>query len=503
MSKEWVQELTRLLRGGAALENGLNSVNSREGNEFALEQRDIAKQRDSTLHLIQKRLQGFKTGLKNIDNRLKSVREQKRGAYDPEELQKYLESFEAKLTSYKGSMRAEYDQLKHEEDRLGVEVTAMCEKIEGWERSSSSSSGNDAAAAAAEAKSSQRARIQNRYEKQVELQSKIGAIDRQLASAGGMYCGWDGRDHDAFVRAWVQSTSASQGAHALSGAQRKVLMKRCVAHIPVKTEEELEAHVDWYVAHLELSAQKKVLLDEWKDSRRAEQTRKYKSTLEAELDEQELGERGLGGGVPASVFQRVEDREAQKLRIASWKTDREEQEQRRLQAGREAKLEEEQSAEDAKRKRQAVQRAKLESWKKEEEKCKDIISKTKKVTAGVAPRVTSAQLAERQKRDRELTQLQLARKEKMQDRALARETKVRELAKGLVLEGAGMIAPKQDTDRLRTGTKAFNQHKFETESFADAQKRRSSTSAHSSHMHMHGRDLQNTGRMPAAWLSRK
>ena len=500
MSKEWAQELTRLVRGGAALENGLNGVNSREGGEFALEQREIARQRDSTLHLIQKRLQGFKTSLKNIDNRLKSAREQKHGVYDPQDLQKYLESFESKLTSYKSSMRAEYDTLKNEEDRLAADVAAMTAKIEDWENNSDlKGHENHVSSAEQESKSSQRARIQDRYEKQVELQSKIGAIDRQLASLGGMYGGWDSRDHDAFVRSWVQSTSASAHQGALNATQRRVLMKRIIANVPVKTEEELDAHVDWYIAHLELSSQKKVLLDEWKASRRVEQARKYKSTLEEELDEEE---KGLSGG-PTSVFLRAEDREAQKLRIANWKKGREEDEQKKLLAAKETKLQEEQNVEDMKRKRQAMQRAKLDSWKKDEEKCKEAISRTKKITTGVAPRVTTAQLAERQKRDRELTQVQLARKEKMQDRALARDTKVRELAKGLSLEGTGVVAVKQDTERLRTGTKAFNQHKFETESIADAQRRRHETSAHSSHMAMHGRDLQGSGRMPAAWLNRK
>jgi hypothetical protein len=493
---EWHQKYNQLSRGGATIETGLYN---RDG-EFTQESAAFARNRENTLYLVRKRLLGFKTGLKNIDNRLKSVREQnKRGQYDPVDLQKYLESFESKLTAYKSSMRAEYDALQHEENVLEDSITHMMGKIEEWEGDETSGNKSLAAGAAREQQAkAQRARTQDRYEKHMELQGKIGAIDRQMANLGGMHGGWDARDHDAFVRAWVQSTSVTQVT--LNESQRRVLRKRLVANVPVKTEEEFDDHIDWYMTHLKLTSEKKELLELWKASKKVEQTRKYKSSFEEELDVQE--EEHQRQNRVTSVFVSAEDREAAKVRIASWKKEKEAEARRKQAAENEAKILELQKVEDDKRKRQALQRAKLESWKKEEEVTKQNDSKAEKLPSASA-RVVAAQLEDRQQRDRELTQMQLARKEKAQERVMLRETKVREMAKALKSEGSTVLEAKKDSARLRAGTKTFNQHKFETESIVEAQRRRESTSAHSSVMPGHGRDLHGVGRSPAAWLNRK
>lgn len=482
----------QLKRGCNTLEHGLYR---REG-EFATEHAQLTRSREATLDLVRKRLAGFKTGLKNIEHRLKGIRELKNGRYDTTDLRKFLESFESKLTTYKCSMRAEFDSLQNEESKIESEVGAMVTKIEVWE-SETASAKPAAAEAALVSEKAQRARNQDRYAKHIELQGKIGAIDRQIAALGGVYGGWDSWDHDAFVRAWVQSTSASP-SHGLSESQRRALMKRLVATVPVKTEEELEAHVEWFLKHQELTWQKKELLDQWKESRQQEQSRKYKSSLEEELDQEERSEKLKNK--PMSVFVTAESRAAEKQRIAAWKLEKEQEEQNKAERERAARVLQQQKLDDDKRKRQAIQRAKLESWKKEEEESKKVASKA---VASTAVRVTDAQLAARQRRDRELTSLQLARKERAQDRASARETKVRELAKALVVEGQGPVEASKDPSRLLSGTKAFNQNKYELESLSDAQRRRAEASAHSSIIAGHGRDLHGVGRSPAAWLGRK
>jgi hypothetical protein len=511
---EWKSEAVRLLRNGTTLESTLTGV-IREG-EFSIEHRENIRSRETTLDLIRKKLMGFKTGLKNIDNRLKSVREQKHGTYDPSDLQRYLESFESKLTSYKSSMRAEFDALRNEEDTLGKDVNNMLERIDDWgkvESSSLSSSSNNSKskgidivnqANVEENKRQQRERTVERYEKHLELQGKIGTIDRQIANLGGMYGGWDSRDHDSFIRSWVQTMSSTstqtQTQIILSSIQRRTLMKRLIANVPIKTEEELDDHIDWYLKHLDLSVEKKTLLDEWKGVRQKEISRKQKSSLEQYLDEDDdSNDKSNHRSIAKSVFQ-VEDREAQKIRIANWKKEKAEEERLQTLTDKESKLAEIQRIESEKRKRQSSTRAKLESWKKEEEKCKEVIEKTERMSK-ISPRVSSAQLADRQARDREMTQIKLARVEKAQDRTVARELKVRELAKALKEDGTVAIPiVKKDTSRLTGLTKTTQMRKEETEGIGAAHIRRTNTSAHSSHMAMHGRDLQGMGRMPASWM---
>ena len=499
-TREWKTEQLRLLRHCQLVENGQLSLAAREG-EFSTEQREFVRNRAVNLDLTKKKLSSFKMGLKNVHERLKGVKEG-RGVHNPADLQKYLEAFEGKLAAYKSTMRAEFDGLASEELKLDLEVQSALTKIDEWEVGDLAKP--DAAKEAllrersGEKDSAQRTRVADRYEKHMELQGKIGVIDRQLATLGGRYGGWESRDHDSFLRAWVQCTSSASQAE-LSATQKRVLLKRLVATVPLKTEEECREHVDWYVAFSELSASKKELLEQWKASRQKEATKKYKITLDDSMSVHSNGSDDVGGGGQSAI--RAEDKEALRLRIASWKKEKEEEQRLKECAAKEAALLEQTRREHDNRKRQQQARLKLDLWKKEEVGVSETLKKTENVVKSTV-RVTSADLSARQKRDRELTQIQLARKEAAQDKASARETKVRELAQAMQVDGVGVIS-NRDVARMTGPTKAFEQHKNEAESRADAAERRAGTSAHRSMVPGTGRDLHGHGRQAATWMSMK
>ena len=511
--KNWKIEQTKISRHAQMLENGLLS-HSREG-EFSVEQREFMLARSSNVDIVKKKLSAFKMGIQNIKSKLDLLKTST-STYNPADIKKFLESFEAKLTSYKSTMRAEFDGLVGEEARLDADVQGMSTKIDEWELRDLAKPDRDKeeqqAALEREreekitAKNSEtRARTSDRYEKHVALQAKIGAIDRQIASQGGRYGGWDSRDHDTFLRGWVQSSSQTQAARKsseLSDSQRRLLLKRLVATVPLKTEEELEMHVEWYMRFESLNDSKHALLEEWKASRQKETAKKYKSSF-SEIDMEDENASTGGGSVDSTTgAQRAEDKEAVRLRIITWKQEREAEKRRQEQTDKEVALLEKQRKEHELRKRQQHAQLKLDSWKKEEAACSETLQRTEKASKLAAARVTTADLAVRQTRDRELTQIQLARKEAAQDRIKARETKVRELAQTIHAEGGGVTATR-DPERVLAATKAVEQHKNETETRADAQKRRSSTSAHRSNIAGTGRDLVGTGRSAAAWLSMK
>jgi hypothetical protein len=494
--REWKSEQLRLLKHGNLLENGQLSLAARDG-EFSAEQRDYVRNREVNLDIIKKKLTSFKLGLKNILDRLKAVKEGNHAVYNPADLQKYLESFETKLTSYKSTMRAEFDGLESEGLRLDEDLQNMTTKIIEWEVQDMVKPGihPQLAPRDGEISDDQRMRVADRYEKHVELQSKIGIIDRQLANLGGRYGGWESRDHDSFIRSWVQCTSTSQTV--LSDAQRKTVLKKLIANVPLKTEEELMEHMEWYVKFSELSANKKSLIEEWKISRQRELKKKFKTTLDDSLlDQSSVSKDKERVDAPGAIPK--EDREAQRQRIATWKKDREEVQRLEEAAQHEAQLLEEQRKEREKRKRQQQAQLKLDLWKKEEEAATETLKKTERVVKSQSARVTASELAARQKRDREMTQLQLARKEAAQEKAVAREAKVRELAELVQVVGAG-----PDPERVRNATKAFRQHQNEAESLAEAAKRRASASAHRSVIAGAGRDLQGVGRQAPAWMSMK
>jgi len=489
--REWKTEQLRFLRHCQLVENGQLSLAARDG-EFSTEQREFVRNREVTLDIIKKKLTSFKMGLKNVHERLKGVKEG-HSMYNPADLQKYLESFESKLAAYKSTMRAEFDGLAGEELKLDLEVQSVFTKIDEWEVSDMT---KPDAPDQKERGGSLRPRVADRYEKHLELQGKIGVIDRQLATLGGRYGGWESRDHDTFLRAWVQCTSGSTAA--LSAAQQRVVRKRLVATVPLKTEEECQEHIEWYATFSELSGQKKLLLEEWKASRQREIGRKHKSTLDDSPSVLSNGSEEVGGGQGAM---RAEDKEALRLRIVSWKMEKEEERRQQEASAKEVRLLEQARRGHEQRKHQQQARLKLDLWKKEEVGVSETLRKTESVVKSTV-RVTSADLTARQKRDRELTQVQLARKEAVQDKAKARENKVRELAQAVQVAGVG-VAANRDPERLTGATKAFEQHRNEAESRVDAAERRAATSAHRTVIAGAGRDLHGHGRQAAGWMSMK
>jgi hypothetical protein len=507
----WKQEHTKLTRQAQVLENGLLGLSQ---GEFSVEQREFQRVRGVNLDLARKKLSAFKTGIHNVKSRLDLLKLGNHTVYSPAEIKKYMEAFEAKLSAYKSTMRAEFDGLTGEEARLHADVQSMATKIDEWELADLALPTSGQPAEQERTQAAVRERTSDRYEKHVALQAKIGAIDRQLAGLGGRYGGWESRDHDAFLRAWVQSVpqpsqpSQGQGAAAVTCAptatQRRLLIKRLLAAVALKTEEELEAHVEWYVRHSELNAEKHVLVSQWKASRQRERAQHFTAPFAALAEDDEEGSAGGGSADGAGRANRPEDQEAVRLRVATWKQEREAERLRQEQAEKEAALLERQRQDHEQRKRQQQAQLKLDLWKKEAAHLDEQKEKESASTRGRLERegrVTAAELAARQARDRELTQIQLAKKEAAQDRAKSREIKVRELAQTVQAEVAPTVA--RDPLRVRTATKAAESHKNEAESRADAELRRATTSAHRSTIAGHGRDLHGTGRSPAAWLSMK
>ena len=204
--QEWVEENRRLGRIQQSLEKCGSMVRDDDFNGLY---RELGKSRQTEVESAHKRILNFRTGLDNIEDRLKDARGPGAGRtqYNPADLQRYLEAFESKLSAYKKSMRAEFDALQNNEKVLEVDVDNMLSKIETWEDNDEDANKTNYAKREAEKEKEkvQKTRLADRYEKHVQLQGNIGAIDRQLANLGGRYGGWDSRDNDVFMRVWVQT----------------------------------------------------------------------------------------------------------------------------------------------------------------------------------------------------------------------------------------------------------------------------------------------------------
>ena len=110
-------------------------------------------------------------------------------------------------------------------------------------------------------------------------------------------------------------------------------------------------------------------------------------------------------------------------------------------------------------------------------------------------RVTTSDLQERQARDRERTQIMLARKEAAQDKQRSREVRIKELERNLPND----LNVTRDPARLTAQTKALRIRKRQEESLVDAEARRAGSSAHNATMAMSGRDLMSSRRAVPSW----
>ena len=274
----------------------------------------------------------------------------------------------------------------------------------------------------------------------------------------------------------------------LSDAQRASLLRKLLQNVAIKTEDEIAAHVDWFLQYNDLQATKKVWLDEWKQSRTHQRKRDEAAIVKDTLDVMEESKSD-----PQTTFTFV-DREAQKERIVKWKREREEEQRFKELKEKESRKAEQDRRNMEMRKRQEQLRFQVDEWKRGEEeytqKMKDTetaIKKTKKVT--------TSDLQSRQARDRQITQMNLARKEAAQDKKKSREVRIKELERDLPND----INVPRDPTRVLASTKAQSFRERTGESLAEAESRRAGASAHNATMAMSGRDLAMARRAVPSW----
>ena len=160
------------------------------------------------------------------------------------------------------------------------------------------------------------------------------------------------------------------------------MLRKLVKNVPIKTEEELADHVNWYLQYNELQFTKKGLLEEWKQSRNSQKKRDEASIVKETLDVVEESD------IDTHTAFKFVDREAIKERVAKWRNEKEkEQRLKELRHKEEQKLEAERRKAGL-RKRQEQLRSQIDTWKQSEEeynqKIKDTetaISRHKKVNS--------------------------------------------------------------------------------------------------------------------------
>jgi hypothetical protein len=394
-------------------------------------------------------------------------------------------------------MRQEFIDLESNESLLYNELNIFLEKLDKWDDSNDNTNDTNTTIK----NDIKKKQIADRYNNDINKQAEIGLIDRQLSSLGR--CGgWDNMEHDVFIRIWFQLNcntkiikqiknkdqdnsmilSVPIEVYTIPSSIKNSILRKGAQLIPGKSIDDTDAHINWYLEYLELTARKKAVLSKWKENKFQENE---KDTSIEELTEDKPIVNELDEAEKAAL----------RARISKWKSDKVEQQKQEELAQKKKKRQDELQQVEERRKKQQHVHARLEQWREAEAKSRDKVKEAAKVI--MSPRKTSddTDLEVRRQRDLEIARKRRELKENKINQLTARERNIKNLDPKLDI----VEAVQRDPERLLASTKASTAYKISAEELDDLDSRRKNASAHSSNIALSGRDLAYGGRAMPNW----
>jgi len=504
----WTNEQKVLARTCATLLNEVTafytqSLSQHDGS-FSEDWKELERKRAATLKQTRKALAGFKLDVRTIQGK------QQASKVDPTAVAALFENFETKVTAYKSAMRRDFDVLVRdfattsEELRVCLENSSANAKTEGGDDSFESEDQSEAALAKDKERKQQ-------LDRNLQMQTQVGLLDRKILDLGGRYGKWDPRDHDVFLRLWNQAAGASR-------PKKQLLIKKLQMQLADKTDVECAEHYDWYLEYNALLEQKKKLLADWKGSSLSDKERQRRAILAGANNGREQAGDDDGGEdadksadrTTAAIHHRDHseaEKELMREQVERWRKAKAEEQRAKEQAEREEELREKQRRDDKLRKRQQETRLQIEKWRADEALIKQMDTLTGGGGGGNSPRrnksgsaSTQADIELSAARDREFALRRREEREAKEKRGVAREQRLKDLEGKL----ASTPAASRDPKRLLADTVATGASRKTVEQLDEAERKRSGTGAHSATMALSGRDLVQGGmrRATPAWIAR-
>lgn len=540
--------------------------------------------RNESMKSMRKRLSGYKSHLRQILNMLQQVYSQ---TATETELQKKFEEFEIKLNTFKSKMSKEYEDICREERQLTSDVEEFLNYSTTWTDTKSNIRQKQPTVESDAKEDESRRRNVERMTEEIDRQSKIGAIDRQIATAGGRCGFWDSRDQDVFLRVWTQtvvptsnrvvsnpsttqsrsrtpskkiisSTSDSPPEESNSSrngndsniitinyenistltiekdqhnveitspvtlvnleignetvtksetdndrsmdlppATHRLLIKRLTALFPALGSEDLEVHIKWYSWYEYTIAQKKLLLEGWKSTRR----HRTEHDIDIESTAATTTSASTTSPRPKSAASAGRSRGSQVSReeLAEWREKRELEKQQQDADRKRREDEEERERREETRRRQEQKRVQLQQWQQEKRSKEE---EALQASQRAARRPVSADPSRRRKVSEDLD---WARKRKelcdAGARAAAdREERFQEAQRFLQAAGKAPVVSR-DPSRLFAPTAASRGQKLSTEELDYREHQRATGGAHSAAVACGGYDLKFIGRAIPSWVT--
>lgn len=502
-SKQWTQlswsnEQKVLNRTLITVVNELNAwyTNNNHDDEFQSSWKEMERRGEAANRATRKSLAGFKLDVK-------AIKTKQTGTVDPASIAVLLENFESKLSSYKSSMRKDFDMLVDAFATTEEDLRQCLERstITGVGASCGVTSQGDDSFDSGNSSLQQKKARKQELDKNLQMQTQVGLIDRQILELGGRYGKWDPRDHDVFMRIWNQNPVVSKTSHP----KRSTVCKKLVTLLSDKTDVECEEHYNWFILYNELLEKKKKILHEWRGSSQSEKEKEMKAILGNERGDQD-GNNSSGEFARGQLQRqprRHSEAEAQSMReqIERWRKQKEEEEAATTLREREEEIRERQRRHEKDRKRQQESRLQIERWRSEEAAIKQM--EQLEITQGgkLSPRRERARVLDAEQnaaRDLEFAIKRRQERESKQKKDRARETRLKDLEGKL----STVPAAPRDPKRLLADTVATGLSKKTIEQLDEAERRRSSGGAHSSNMAYTARDLNGMRRATPVWIAK-
>ncbi|KAF4658763.1 hypothetical protein FOL47_007855, partial [Perkinsus chesapeaki] len=173
-----------------------------------------------------------------------------------ETLRKNALELEHRITRYKSQQKVDFDSITAEEERLGGLLENATKRFSKWQQSVFLAGSPKKYDPAAYQSKSEDPRLE-------EIRRAIMKIADQVAREGGRTGGWSVADHDAFLKVVNGRQHQWSGTELLRDNE---IIDRIVWKLPSQLgREEVEEHIRWWYRHNELEADKRALMEQYKE----------------------------------------------------------------------------------------------------------------------------------------------------------------------------------------------------------------------------------------------
>ncbi|KAF4729800.1 hypothetical protein FOZ62_030096, partial [Perkinsus olseni] len=247
-----------------------------------------------TLSVIRAKVREFSSTAENIREQM---------------LRKSALELEHRITRYKSQQKVDFDSIMAEEERLSSLMENASRRFSKWQQSSFLTSSpkkyNPAAYQSCGGRPEEDPRLEG-------IRRAIMKIADQIDHEGGRTGGWSTADHEAFLKV----VTGCPGREP-EGLLREQVMDRIIRKLPSQLgHDEVKEHIDWWCRYNELEADKKALMEQYRERKELWQ-RKEGDDHEADLAaERRMAEKRRA----AEEAARVE----RKRLIEQWKKEKEE-----------------------------------------------------------------------------------------------------------------------------------------------------------------------------------